>query len=216
MWLVLGPAAVLLGSTALFALDAVARHWRLTDRARLALALAGALGVANVVGGWGHPEDCVALALVVWAALALERGGAGAGHAPRSSSASASPSSRSPSSASRRCWPASAGAPRRTLSWRLVVPSVVVLIPALVAETHRTLFVLLRQPVETQYNSLTPLTRFAPVIAPGLHGGGPTRLLATVLGPSSPCASAIATTTSTACSPWPPSRSSCASCSRRS
>ena len=53
----------------------------LTERSRLALALVGALGVANVAGGWGHPEDCVAVAFVVWAALALERGGSVA--APR-------------------------------------------------------------------------------------------------------------------------------------
>jgi len=182
MWLVLGPAAVLVGSTPLFALDAVARHWRLTDRARLALALAGGLGVANVVGGWGHPEDCVALALVVWAALAIERAGAGA--APRAALLLGVGIAFQPLALlgvapvlARLSWRVAA-----RLSWRLVVPSVVVLIPPLVAETHRTLFVLLRQPVETRYNSLTPLTRLAPVVAPGLHGGGPTRLLATVLG----------------------------------
>ena len=182
MWLVLGPAAVLVGSTPLFALDAVARHWHLSDRARLALAFAGALGVANVVGGWGHPEDCIALALVVWAALALERGGAGA--APRAALLLGVGIAFQPLALlgvapvlARLSWRAAA-----RLSWRLVLPSIVVLIPPLVTESHRTLFVLLRQPIETQYISLTPLTRLAPVIAPGLHGGGPTRLLATVLG----------------------------------
>jgi hypothetical protein len=42
-------------------------------------ALVGALAVAHVAGGWGHPEDCVALALVVWAAIELERHGRAGG-----------------------------------------------------------------------------------------------------------------------------------------
>jgi hypothetical protein len=57
-----------------------------------------------------------------------------------------------------------------------------VLLPPLLAETHETLFVLVRQPIQLQYNSYTPLTRLAPVVAPGLHGGGPARLVATLLG----------------------------------
>ena len=36
LWFVLGPAAVLLASTALFAIDAVARHWGLSEHRRLA------------------------------------------------------------------------------------------------------------------------------------------------------------------------------------
>ena len=182
MWLVLGPAAVLIGSTPLFALDAVARHWHLGDRARLALAFAGALGVANVVGGWGHPEDCVALAFVVWAALAVERDGAAA--PPRAALLLGVGIAFQPLALlgvapvlARLSWRAAA-----RLSWRLALPSIVVLVPPLLAETDRTLFVLLRQPIETRYNSLTPLSGLAPVVGPGLHGGGPTRLLATLLG----------------------------------
>ncbi len=68
------------------------------------------------------------------------------------------------------------------LSWRLVLPSLAVAIAPLLAETHRTLFVLVRQPFEPRYNSLTPLTHLATVLGPGLDGGGPTRLVATLLG----------------------------------
>ena len=46
------------------------------------------------------------------------------------------------------------------------------------AEPHRTLFVLVHQPFQSRYISFTPLTRLAPVIGPGLDGGGPTRLVA--------------------------------------
>ena len=73
LWLLLGPTVLLIASPALFAIDAVARSWNLTDRTRLALALVSAFGVANVAGVWGHPEDCVAVAMVLWAALAIER-----------------------------------------------------------------------------------------------------------------------------------------------
>ncbi|HXP32736.1 MAG TPA: hypothetical protein VN820_01915 [Acidimicrobiales bacterium] len=68
------------------------------------------------------------------------------------------------------------------LLWRLVLPSLVVLVLPLVAETHRTLFVLVRQPFQPRSISFTPLTHVAPVIGPDLAGGGPTRLVTIVLG----------------------------------
>jgi hypothetical protein len=68
------------------------------------------------------------------------------------------------------------------LSWRLVVPSAVVLLPPLIAETHETLFVVVRQPFQPKYISWTPLTHLAPVIAPATDGGGPTRAIAIVIG----------------------------------
>ena len=145
---------------ALFALDAVARHWHFTERARLALALVGALGVANVVGGWGHPEDCVA-------ARARRVGGARAraravpAGAPRAALLLGVGIAFQPLalSASRRCWPASAGAAPPACPGGSCCRALVVLVPPLVAEPHRTLFVLVHQPFEPQYNSFTPLTR---------------------------------------------------------
>ena len=91
------------------------------------VALVGGLGVANVVGGWGHPEDCVAVALVVWAALTMERNGpAGCARARPPARAR----HRVPPLAllgvapvlARLTWRAAA-----RLSWRLVLPSLVVL-----------------------------------------------------------------------------------------
>jgi hypothetical protein len=181
MWFALAPAAVLLASSALFAVDAVARHWHLSDGRRLALALVGALGVGNVVAGWGHPEDCVALAFVVWAALSMER--------------------RGPAGAARAALLLGLGIAFQPLailgvvpvlcrldwrlalrvSWRLVAPSALVLAAPLVAEARQTLSVLVRQPFDPRYVSFTPLTHLAPVIGPGTDGGGPARLVATVL-----------------------------------
>ena len=97
MWLLLGPVVLLLASSLLFAIDAVARYWGLAERSRVWLALASAVGVANVTGLWGHPEDCIAVALVLWSALELNVMGAERGPAPRCSWVSESPFNRWPS-----------------------------------------------------------------------------------------------------------------------
>jgi hypothetical protein len=181
LWLLLGPAALVLASTALFAVDAVARYWRLADGQRLALALVGALGVANVAALWGHPEDCVAFAFVVWAALALERRGPAAGPTaavllgvgiafqPLAILGVAPVLTRLGWNAAARLW------------WRLLLPSVAVLVAPLWGEPGRTFFVLEHQPFQPAFVSLTPLSHLAPVLARGVDGGGPTRLVATVL-----------------------------------
>ena len=134
----------------------MARHWRFSDGARMALALVGALAVANVAGGWGHPEDCVAVALVVWAALELERRGRAGG--PRAALLLGVGIAFQPLALlgvvpvlTRLGW---RGAAR--LWWRLLLPSLVVVVPALVAEPHRTIFVLVHQPFQPRYISFTP------------------------------------------------------------
>jgi hypothetical protein len=181
LWLVLGPAALLVASTALFSVDAVARYWDLSTRARLVLALVGAVAVGNVAGLWGHPEDCAALAMVVWAALQLERDGTSAG--PRAALLIGIGIAFQPFAIlgvapvlTRLGWKAAA-----RLSWRLVLPSAAVLVAPLIGEPHRTLFVLVRQPFLPRFISFTPLTHLAPVLGPGLDGGGPTRLISTLL-----------------------------------
>ncbi|HSZ35659.1 MAG TPA: hypothetical protein VK773_01110 [Acidimicrobiales bacterium] len=181
LWLLLAPAVLLFACTLLFAVDAVARQWDLSDGRRLALGLASALGVANVTGVWGHPEDCIAVAMVLWSALALERRGGAAG--PRAALLLGIGIAFQPLAIlavapvlARLGWRSAA----RT-SWRLVLPSLVVLTPALLGEPGRVRFVLVDQPFLPGSVSFTPLTRLAPVIGHGIDGGGPTRLLATVL-----------------------------------
>jgi hypothetical protein len=181
MWLLLGPAALLLASSLLFAMDAVARHWQLSERARLALAFAGALGVANVTGLWGHPEDCIAVAMVLWSALEVERRGTAAG--PRAALLLGLGIAFQPLAIlgvapvlTRLGWRAFA-----RNSWRLILPSMLVLIPSVLGEPGRTQFVLVKQPFMPSGVSFTPLTHFAPVIGHGIDGGGPTRLVATLL-----------------------------------
>lgn len=181
LWLLLGPTALLIASPALFAIDAVARSWNLGDRTRLALALVSAIGVADVAGVWGHPEDCVAVAMVLWAALAMER--------------------RPAAGARRAAWLLGLGIafqplailgvapvlsrlgwrPFAKVSWRLLLPSLLVLVPPLIGQPGLTRFVLVNQPFLPKAVSFTPLTHLAPVIGPGTDGGGPTRLIALLL-----------------------------------
>lgn len=181
LWLLLAPVVLVFGSTLLFAIDAVARLWNLSEGRRLGLALVSALGVANVVGLWGHPEDCIAVALVLWSALVVERHGRAAG--PRAALLLGVGIAFQPL-AILAVAPVLTSLGWRSVarnSWRLVLPSLVVLVPALVAEPGRTRFVLVDQPFRPDSVSFTPLTRFAPVIGHGIDGGGPTRLVATVL-----------------------------------
>jgi hypothetical protein len=73
VWLVAGPYQIALSCVALFAADALAERlgvskWR---RALLAAGSAGALW--SVCARWGHPEDAVAVGLLLYAAGALSR-----------------------------------------------------------------------------------------------------------------------------------------------
>jgi hypothetical protein len=197
LWFVIGPVAMLTGSVALFALDAVARFWQISERWRLALALVGGIGVASVVQEWGHPEDCVALALVVWSALAFERGsvaGAAAGDGD-----GVVDSDRWLARAGWLLGLAVAFQPLALLAvtpifarvgWRsvpslvvrLAAPSLLVLIAPLSASASHTVFVLTKQPVFPARVSATPWSHLAPSIGHGEVAGGPTRLASTALG----------------------------------
>jgi hypothetical protein len=188
MWFVFGPATLLLGSSALFAVDAIARSWRLSEKRRLGLALASALGVGDVVVGWGHPEDCIALALVLRAALSvsdtdradradhqsLVRAGWLLGVAVAFQPLAILGAAAILARTDLRSLP-------RTLVW-LGLPSLVVLALPLVASPHETLQVIVRQPFQPHYINRTPFTRFATRLRPGVLSGGPTRLISTLLG----------------------------------
>jgi hypothetical protein len=66
-WVVLLPWTLLLASSVLFATDRLARHLGVSWPRRLLLAGAETVALWNVVPYWGHPEDCVAVALLLFA-----------------------------------------------------------------------------------------------------------------------------------------------------
>jgi len=69
-WLVLGPYEAAIGSIVLVPLDALAEQLGLDRRARLRASVAEAVLLWPLVGIWGHPEDSLGLALILWAVLA--------------------------------------------------------------------------------------------------------------------------------------------------
>ena len=72
-WLLAGPYEIVLSAVALFAADAIADHLRVSRPKRALLAAAGAVALWNVSVRWGHPEDAVAVGLLLYGVLALSR-----------------------------------------------------------------------------------------------------------------------------------------------
>ncbi len=73
-WLVAGPLETLLAATALFAADALAQRLGVSLLKRFLLAAASATALWNVSVRWGHPEDAVAMGLLLYGVLALSNG----------------------------------------------------------------------------------------------------------------------------------------------
>jgi hypothetical protein len=70
-WLVAGPLETILSAVALFAADALAERMGVNRLKRFVLAGAGATALWNVSVRWGHPEDAVAVGLLLYAVLAV-------------------------------------------------------------------------------------------------------------------------------------------------
>jgi hypothetical protein len=71
VWLLAGPYEVVISAVALFAADAIAERLGATRPKRFWLAAAGATALWSVTIRWGHPEDAVAVGLLLYAMLAL-------------------------------------------------------------------------------------------------------------------------------------------------
>ena len=73
VWLLAGPYEIALCCVTLFAADALAEQLGVTKWKRGLLAVASAVALWNVSARWGHPEDAVAVGLLLYAVLALSR-----------------------------------------------------------------------------------------------------------------------------------------------
>ena len=159
--LILAPLATVMAASVLFALDAIARRWGFSEARRFALSMVAGLGVVSAAVFWGHPEDCIAVALALWAALAVDRDGKGrlrrAGWLLGVAIA---------------CQPLAllAVAPvvarfgwrdLRGAAWRLALPTVAVILPEFVAARARTLHAVVDQPYRPSGESSTPFGHFA-------------------------------------------------------
>jgi hypothetical protein len=70
-WLLAGPYEIALSAVAIFAVDAIAEHLGAARPKRALLAAAGAVALWSVSVKWGHPEDAVAVGLLLFGILAL-------------------------------------------------------------------------------------------------------------------------------------------------
>ena len=188
-WLVAGSLETLLSAIALFAADAIAEHMRVSKPKRFLLAGAGATALWNVTIRWGHPEDAVAVGLLLYAALAVAEDRpsraawlAGAGVAVQPLVLLAFPML------------AAAVAPKRLPGFvaRAATPSIALLAAAAAANWTATIHAVTNQPNAPSIDHPTPWI-YAHWLAPPMSGGsvaaGPARALAILVA----CGCALAT-----------------------
>lgn len=178
--LLLVPLSTLLAASVLFALDAVARSWGFSHGQRSAVSLMAGLGVVSDVVFWGHPEDCMALALVLWAALVIERNephgfiragwllGAAVALQPLALLAVSAV-------VARFTWRVLC-----RLAWRVVLPSALLLLPELLTSAAVTVHRVIDQPYFPPDESSTPFGHFSRALGHGMYSGGTLRLVSTL------------------------------------
>jgi hypothetical protein len=177
-WLIAGPCEVVISSVALFAADAIAERLGVGWLKRLLLAAASATALWNVTVRWGHPEDAVAIGLLLYAVLALARSGtwraawlAGAAVAVQPLVLLAFPVL------------AAAVEPRRLVGFvaRAATPAVLLLGAAAAANWSPTIHAVTSQPNAPTIDHPTPWIYLAPHLSNGSVAAGPARALAVVL-----------------------------------
>jgi len=175
VWLVAGPYMIAISGVALFAADALAERLRVPRWKRFFLAAASAVALWNVSVQWGHPEDAVAVGLLLFGILAL-----------------------SEARTARSAWLLGAAIavqplvllalpillagikPRRIPGFlaRAAAPAAVLLGAAAAANWHATYLAVAHQPNWPTVDHPTPWTPLAPHMAAGAVADGPFRLLA--------------------------------------
>jgi hypothetical protein len=180
-WLVAGPLETLLSAVALFAADALAERMGVNLLKRFLLAAAEATALWNVTVRWGHPEDAVAVGLLLYAVLALSNGRlnraawlAGAGVAVQPLVLLAFPLL------------VAAVEPRRLPGFvaRAATPAVALLAAAAAANWTATIHAVTNQPNAPTIDHPTPWI-YVSFLAPHMSGGsvaaGPARALAVLV-----------------------------------
>ena len=174
-WLVAGPYEIALCGVALLAADALAERLGATQAKRALLAIAGAAVLSSVAVLWGHPEDAVAIGLLLFAIGAL-----------------------ADARTSRSGWLLGAAVavqplvllalpvvlmtiqPRRVAGFiaRAAAPSLVLLAAAAAANWSATIHAVTSQPNWPTVDHPTPWESLAPRLADGAVAAGPFRTIA--------------------------------------
>jgi hypothetical protein len=175
---VAGPWMIILSSIVVFGADRFAERWGWSTLKRSVLAIGQTLILVNVTVWWGHPEDAIAVGLVLYAALATEGErwrrsalllGLAVAMQPLALLAAAP-------LLARLAWRQIG----RLLPW-LVGPTLVVLAGPLVAEPRAVWRVLFNQPNYPLLNHATPWTSTATKLSAESVAAGPWRLVAVVI-----------------------------------
>jgi hypothetical protein len=178
VWLLAGPYEIALCCVTLFAADALAeqlgvRFWK---RGLLAVASAGILW--SVSARWGHPEDAVAVGLLLYAVLAQSRGRLGLAGWLAGAAVCVQPLAllALPVMLATVPW-------RRMVPFlvRTALPSAVLLGATAIANWHDTYTSVTSQPDSPVINHPTAWTSLAPQLANQNVAAGPFRLATIVL-----------------------------------
>jgi len=175
LWLFAGPYQVAISAVVLFAADAIAERLGATRPKRFWLAAASATALWSVTVRWGHPEDAVAVGLLLYAILAL-----------------------ADAKAAKSAWLAGAAVavqplvllafpllvaviePRRLPGYvaRAATPGALLLAVAAAANWTATVHAVTSQPNFPAIDHPTPWVYLAPHLADGQVAAGPGRVLA--------------------------------------
>ena len=177
VWLFAGPYQVAISAVTLFAADAIAERLGATRPKRFWLAAVGATALWSVTIRWGHPEDAVAVGLLLYAVLAL-----------------------ADSKTSRSAWLAGAAVavqplvllafpilaavvePRKLAGYvaRAAAPAALLLAAAAAANWTATIHAVTSQPNSPAIDHPTPWISLSPHLAGGQVAAGPARIVAIV------------------------------------
>jgi hypothetical protein len=178
VWLVAGPYQMALSCMTLFAADALAEQlgvsrWR---RALLAAGSAGALW--SVCARWGHPEDAVAVGLLLYAVGALSRSRTALAGWLAGAAVAVQPLALLVLPVLLAVLPA-----RRMPGFlmRSALPAVVLLGAAALANWQATITAVTRQPNSALINHPTAWTSLAPHMSGGNVAAGPARAVTILL-----------------------------------
>jgi hypothetical protein len=174
-WLLAGPYEIALSSVVLFAADATAQRLGVAPPKRALLAAAGAVAVGSVSLAWGHPEDAVAVGLLLYAILALSNSRAG-----RSAWLIGAAVALQPLVLLALPVILTVVEPRRLAGFltRAAAPAALLLAAAAAANATATIHAVTSQPNWPGLDHPTPWTSLAPHLSDGAVAAGPARALA--------------------------------------
>jgi hypothetical protein len=196
-WLLAGPYEIGLSGLVLFAADAISERAGVSRPRRFFLAVAGAVALWSVSVRWGHPEDAVAVGLLLYGILALSESRSGRAGWLIGAAVAVQPlvllalpviavAVAHDSAVPGGGWDGLRRLPGFAV--RAAIPSVVTLGASAAANWHATVTAVTSQPNFPAIDHPTPWTSLAPHMSDGSVAAGPGRILAFVFA----CGCAVA------------------------